>query len=169
MQLPSFLQGRHTSKRALHSPKWCQQWTWTACWWHWPALIEAQQQPWPPWPHCSSTDLLPKDQTICAGSSKDPQAITATDGQVWTWAPFGQHVSIFHEMATMLMLIKSTLFFINMMCSSTSMGPNRKAQLLAKVKHWTLHVRSKQQVNSEPPLYPPSVSTATEGPPWNNQ
>lgn len=64
----------------------------------------------------------------------------------------------------MLLLTESTLFFVNMMRSPAS-DRTHKSRVLAKVKQWTSRVRNEEQANSELPSFPPSISTATEGPP----
>ena len=59
----------------------------------------------------------------------------------------------------MLLLTKSTLFFINMVRSSASDHPHK---LLANVSWWTSRVGKEQENNSEPQSW--TISTTTEGP-----
>lgn len=64
----------------------------------------------------------------------------------------------------MLLLTESTLFFVNLLRSSSRGEQKSKAQVLAKVKQWTTRVQAEQQAASqaEPQGYAPSTSTMTE-------
>jgi hypothetical protein len=64
----------------------------------------------------------------------------------------------------MLLLTTSTLFFINMMWS-TSSSSNRKDNAIAKIKQWSSRVQKEQRTTSKSLVGAPSLSTATDVPP----